>query len=397
MRKGVTLIELLIVISILVILAVIFAMVFIGPAARARDSGRLYDSDRLRKNLEIYRSENDKYPQTNDPDNWKKLEDDTEANGPFYQAMITYLKNIPQDPLNGKENHGFWYKTANNGDCYKIHIEMEKRDPYEISGVCGGDIAYIAPAPSGGGGSPPPSGSPGSSPSPSPTPGPDGYALQFNGADTYVSIGDSDSLDIVDEISIEAWVKANSASTVWRSIFAKKCDFAECYGMLVENNQYIAFFVEVPVGSVSWIENYFPTGQWIHVVGTWDRTSPNNIAFFFDGQSVGDGAVGRTALPISTLPAYIGGGTDYDITQSPYYFDGSIDNLRIYAKRLPANVVAAHYNSDYSQDGTGCGGGSCDLRAAWNFNEGSGTAASDSSGNGNMGTLINNPQWISVP
>ena len=163
MRKGVTLIELLVVISILVILAVIFAMIFIGPAARARDSGRLYDSDRLRKNLEIYRSENDKYPES---DEWTKLEDDAEANGPFYQAMITYLKNIPQDPLNGKENYGFFYKTINNGDCYKIHIEMEKRDPYEISGVCGGDIAYDV----GGGGGPSPSpsgGGPSTSPAPS--------------------------------------------------------------------------------------------------------------------------------------------------------------------------------------------------------------------------------------
>jgi len=185
MRKGVTLIELLIVISILVILAVIFAMVFIGPAARARDSGRLYDSDRLRKNLEIYRSENDKYPES---DEWKSLEEVTESD-PFYQAMITYLKNIPRDPFYGQVKDGkpysFQYKTTNNGDCYKIHIEMEKRDPYEISGACGGDIAYIAPAPSGGGpsSSPGPSGG-GSSPSPSTTPAPsdggdDGGGDQF--------------------------------------------------------------------------------------------------------------------------------------------------------------------------------------------------------------------------
>src|SRR3989344_1639625 len=166
MRKGVTLIELLIVISILVILAVIFVMVFIGPAARARDSGRLYDSDRL----------------------WKNLEEVTESD-PFYQAMITYLKNIPRDPFYGQVKDGkpysFQYKTTNNGDCYKIHIEMEKRVPYEISGACGGDIAYIAPAPSGGGpsSSPGPSGG-GSSPSPSTTPAPsdggdDGGGDQF--------------------------------------------------------------------------------------------------------------------------------------------------------------------------------------------------------------------------
>ena len=162
MRKGVTLIEILIVISILVILAVIFAMVFIGPAARARDSGRLYDSDRLRKNLEIYRSENDKYPESED---WIKLEEE-DTGDPFYEAMITYLKNIPRDPLYGQVKDGkpysFQYKTTDNGDCYKIHIEMEKRNPYEISGMCGSEIAYET-----GGSSPAPSGGASSSPAPS--------------------------------------------------------------------------------------------------------------------------------------------------------------------------------------------------------------------------------------
>jgi len=33
--------------------------------------------------------------------------------------------------------------------------------------------------------------------------------------------------------------------------------------------------------------------------------------------------------------------------------------------------------------------------AYWEFDEGSGTAASDSSGNGNTGTLMNGPQWVS--
>src|SRR4029079_7772528 len=36
---------------------------------------------------------------------------------------------------------------------------------------------------------------------------------------------------------------------------------------------------------------------------------------------------------------------------------------------------------------------SSDLVAYWNFDEGSGTTANDSSGNGNTGTLVNGPQW----
>ena len=39
-------------------------------------------------------------------------------------------------------------------------------------------------------------------------------------------------------------------------------------------------------------------------------------------------------------------------------------------------------------------GAPADLVAHWRFDEGSGTTASDASGNGNHGTLQGNPQWV---
>ncbi|OGD93309.1 hypothetical protein A2362_03880 [Candidatus Curtissbacteria bacterium RIFOXYB1_FULL_41_59] len=433
MRKGVTLIELLIVISILVILAVIFAMVFIGPAARARDSGRLYDSDRLRKNLEIYRSENDKYPES---DEWKKLEDDAKDRGPFYSAMITYLKNIPQDPLYDKnEDYGFYYKTTNNGDCYKIHIEMEKRDPYEISGACGGDIAYVAPAPSGGGpsSSPGPSGggastSPGpsgggSSPSPSSTPAPPcqlppGYALSFApGVDDRVHVPSSASLNITEDpgLTLEFCVKASTNGSSFKYVIDKCADDigGYCYAFTGTSPAYEG--VQCP--TVVFGGDYQPNGMWLTWsetcqtgpdIGTWTHLaitydSSHNLTMYKNGMVIDSGTLG--SLDIS-LPS---GGTppsspepkilpslpkDLDIGWNMK--DAILDEVRIYAKALPPNLIAAHSASDYSQDSTGCSG-SCDLRGAWHFDEGSGTTAIDSSGNGNTGTLINNPTWVSAP
>ena len=40
------------------------------------------------------------------------------------------------------------------------------------------------------------------------------------------------------------------------------------------------------------------------------------------------------------------------------------------------------------------GNASADLLAHWGFDEGSGTTAFDSSGNGHDGTLIGDPQWV---
>ena len=41
------------------------------------------------------------------------------------------------------------------------------------------------------------------------------------------------------------------------------------------------------------------------------------------------------------------------------------------------------------------GSASADLVAHWTFDEGSGAVVTDSSGNGNDGTIVNNPAWIS--
>jgi len=407
MRKGITFIELLIAISILIILAVIFALIMINnPAAKARDSYRLSDSDRLRKNLEIYRSENDKYPETNDPDNWKKLEEDADNNGPFYQAMIAYLKNIPRDPLYGKSHDGqdyaIYYKTINNGECYKIHIEMEKRDPYEISGVCGDDIAYAA----GGGSSPAPSGG-GSSPSPSSTPAPPcqlppGYALSFApGVNDRVHVPSSASLSITENpgLTLEFCVKASNNDYTLKYVMDKCGDGLGGYCYAFEGVDpssgaacpTVQFGGDLQPGGMwlvwsSTCQTAPDIGVWTHIAVIYD--SSHYVAMYKNGELIDSGTLSSTRKIFPSL------GKDLNIGWSMK--DAILDEVRIYAKALPRDLIAAHSASDYSQDATGCGG-SCDLRALWHFDEGSGTIANDSSGNGNTGTLIDNPTWVSSP
>jgi len=230
---------------------------------------------------------------------------------------------------------------------------------------------------------------------------PPGYALKFDGTDDYIEVPDSNSLDITEEITIEAWIKANSVTPRpdWSPVVVKKCGYAECYGILVTEDQtFLYFFVQT--GGVSFAGEEIQTGEWLHVAGSWDRTSPNNIDLYFNGVKLGEGPVGTGAPPVSSLPALIGGATvNYGDGTSycPYYFDGIIDEVRIYAKRLPESLIAAHYQGDFSGDSTGCNGGDCDLRTLWHFNEGFGSTTADTSGNGNNGVLINNPQWVSVP
>jgi len=396
-KNGFTLTELLVVIAIIALLIGIVLVWLGGARAQTRDAKRKAEVDSIRAAVEMHYPEQHKYPIKEE---WCKLEEDGEGNpcftgdptpGSFQQATAVYLPQVPKDPLYGKtkdtgDPFSYQYKTNSEGTEYKIHVELETGGFYEWSSVGGGEIVYGGGGGGGGGGVIGP---------------PAGLALQFDGVDDYVEVSDSDSLDITEEITIEAWIKANSVTPRpdWSPVVVKKCGYAECYGILVTEDQtYLYFFVQT--GGVSFASANIPTGEWLHVVGSWDRTSPNNIDLYFNGVKLGEGPVGTGALSVSNLPALIGGATaSYGDGTSycPYYFDGIIDEVRIYAKRLPESLIAAHYQGDFSGDSTGCNGGDCDLRTLWHFDEGFGTTTADSSGNGNNGVLINNPQWVSVP
>jgi len=79
--------------------------------------------------------------------------------------------------------------------------------------------------------------------------------------------------------------------------------------------------------------------------------------------------------------------------QLPYifeeYFQGAIDEVRIYNKALTTADIQTLYQQTATSSSTNVPG----LVAYWNFDEGSGTIAADSSGNGNNGTLVNGPSW----
>jgi prepilin-type N-terminal cleavage/methylation domain-containing protein len=384
-KKGFTVIELLVVVAIIGLLAS-FVLVFVDSArAKSRDSKRIAEASTLQKAVEFYYNDRNEYPEATD---WIKIEEDTDANGPFSQAMKTYLPVMPKDPLYPKEENGkvfsYQYKSTEDKQDYKLRVELETGiyASYEVYSGGGNKIVY------------------GEGPGIGIISPPKGYALKFLGTNGYVKIPDSDSLDIKEEITLEAWIKSSVVAprTDWSPIVVKKCTYTECYGILVtEDQSYIYFFIQT--GGVSIAGAAIPREEWLHVVGTWDRTSPNNIDLYFNGVKLGEGPVGTDPISVSNLPALIGGATaSYGDGSSycPYYFDGIIDEVRIYAKRLPENLIAAHYQGDFSGDSVGCNG-DCDLRGLWHFNEGSGNAVYDGSSHENHGETIGDIQWVSVP
>ena len=80
-----------------------------------------------------------------------------------------------------------------------------------------------------------------------------------------------------------------------------------------------------------------------------------------------------------------------------YYFDGILDDIRIYNYARTADEIRLDYQEGlalrFGDDGNLASLMNQGLVGYWSMNEGTGTTAYDGSGNGNNGTLTNGPQW----
>lgn len=87
MKKGFTILELLIVISIISILVSFGSSIYFSAQRSSRDAKRKADLEQIRSALEMYRSENNQYPVS-------LSINDSCSTGDFF----TYLVPIPEDP-----------------------------------------------------------------------------------------------------------------------------------------------------------------------------------------------------------------------------------------------------------------------------------------------------------
>ncbi|MDD4924653.1 MAG: LamG domain-containing protein [Dehalococcoidales bacterium] len=227
-----------------------------------------------------------------------------------------------------------------------------------------------------------------------------GSALNFDGSNDYVDAGNGSSLTITGALTVEAWIKADSftCDTYFCQIVDKYYSEYHLRITNAANGQKIQFYVNS--GSIA-VTGKTPlsTKEWHHVVAVF---SPNNyLKVYLDG--VEDGAK-TTGVPASTnSSAYsllIGRRVDIDGA----YFEGLIDDVRIYNYARTAEQIRQDYNAglatklgpsgkDCSSDPASCM--SEGLVGYWDFEERSGTTAYDSSDYANTGTLTLGPSWVS--
>ena len=205
-----------------------------------------------------------------------------------------------------------------------------------------------------------------------------GGSLKFDGVDDYVDAGSDSSLNMDNSsYTLSAWVYPTEISDYNFIAGATSGNSYRyhAYSLLIYNSEYIMVGSNGTNSDTVMSISTVTSNEWTHIVGVYNGTTQK---IYING-----------ILDITESTAYnhTFRTSNFRIGRANtiFFFDGSIDDVRIYNRALSAEEVRYHYNK----------GGPV---AHWNFNEGSGTTAFDSSINRNNGTLTGAshlPTWTS--
>ena len=162
-----------------------------------------------------------------------------------------------------------------------------------------------------------------------------GSALTFDGVNDWVTVADSASLDLTNQMTLEAWVNPTNASG-WRTVLMKEQAGNLVYGMYsnTDTNRPSAHaFTNTEVdtrGTAAVALN-----AWTHLAATYDGST---LKLYVNGTQVSVKNLSGNMVA-STGALRIGGNGIWS-----EWFQGKIDEVRVYRRALSASEVQADMN-----------------------------------------------------
>ncbi|MDD2666872.1 MAG: DUF2341 domain-containing protein [Methanocellales archaeon] len=166
-----------------------------------------------------------------------------------------------------------------------------------------------------------------------------GGAFEFDGCNDHVRVPDSTSLDISPNITIEMWIKPD--------ILADKVLIHKyhAYAMEFWNDGSFGGIIYKPGGGTITVgsgENKTNTGAWSHLAFTYDKTA-GKMRLYLNGTDAGSKSYSGN-IRTSNIDLLMG--CDDSLA---YFFDGAIDEVRIYNRALSPEEIRMHYQSEFQK------------------------------------------------
>ncbi|MHB9130008.1 MAG: LamG-like jellyroll fold domain-containing protein [Armatimonadota bacterium] len=216
------------------------------------------------------------------------------------------------------------------------------------------------------------------------TTGINGGALSFNGLNSRVTVPDVEALKYRGgNLAISCWININSTETSGANLLSKAWNDSGNYNywLHIDSANKLSFSLQIGCSGETGIEapTALAAATWYHVVATVDRQKHITLTVYNTNGTVVTSAIGMHTITDWTppYPESAGGlaiGTIYPYDpgwnwggSAVWTFDGKIDDMQI---------------TNTPVEG-----------AWWQFNEGSGSTAVDSTGTGNTGTLYSEAAW----
>ena len=197
--------------------------------------------------------------------------------------------------------------------------------------------------------------------------------LLLDGSNDYINVPYSSELSLTGQMSFAAWIKTDDTSGGYKNVLSTDVpgNGQSNYWFGIQNDELsFGFWASGGFRTVTSPNSNLEAGKWYHVAASFDD-STDTVRLYVNGVEVHSGSLTYSPTP-ETADLWIGHSVDGE------YWNGCLDEVRIYNYELPAIEVAELYG----------------LVGHWKFDEAAGTAAADSTAFGNDATL-NGAAWTS--
>lgn len=159
--------------------------------------------------------------------------------------------------------------------------------------------------------------------------------VRFDGGSAYATITDDAALDATSSISVAAWVYASSTSG--GVVAAKHDDSSYAWELSFTNDGLLRATVNAD-GNIAQTTSTVPANVWTHAAFSYDGSQ---IVVYVNG-AVKDTTSYAASITTNNVAVSIGRRLT---TASPGYFDGLIDDVRVYDRALSGEDIYAIYGA----------------------------------------------------